>query len=228
MSIAAVVFDCDGTLVDSEPLARAAWERSLAPYGYALDEADYPGLVGLPYPRVHAFFAERVPGLAPPDEFWTSYSARLFGLIETDLAPFPDALDTVHDLRERGVPVAVASSSVRARLDRTLDRAGLADAFAVTVAGDEVAHGKPAPDMFLAAARGLGVAPERCVAIEDSGPGVAAALAAGMTTVGVVRRAGDAGALADAHAVLERLSADAVLSQRGAASAATPADRARR
>ena len=209
--IAAVVFDCDGTLVDSEPLARTAWERSLAPYGYAIGDAEYAGLVGLPYPRVHAHFARRIPALAGPDDVWAAYSERLFALIDAALEPFPDALEAIDDLRDRGVAVAVASSSPRARLDRTLAAAGLAGAFAITVAGDEVAHGKPAPDMFLAAAARLGAPPARCVAIEDSAPGVAAGIAAGMTTVGVARGPGDADALAGAHVVVERLSAAAVL-----------------
>ena len=130
-----------------------------------------------------------------------------FGALE----PFADALETVAALRAGGVAVAVASSSARPRLDRALARAGLAEAFAVSVAGDEVAHGKPAPDMFLAAAEQLGVPPAACAVVEDSGPGVAAGLAAGMRTVAILRAGVPAGALADAHAVLERLSADAVL-----------------
>jgi HAD superfamily hydrolase (TIGR01509 family) len=117
----------------------------------------------------------------------------------------------MRELSARGIAVAVASSSPRARLDRTLARAGLERSFAVTVAGDEVAHGKPAPDMFLAAAARLRIAPERCAVIEDSGPGVAAALAAGMRTIGIARANGAATGLADAHALLERLSAKAVL-----------------
>jgi HAD superfamily hydrolase (TIGR01509 family) len=209
--LCAVIFDCDGTLVDSEPLARTAWERSLAPHGYEIDDAEYERLVGLPYLRVHGFFAERIPGLEAPDAFWEGYSGRLFDLIDAELEPFADALETVRGVAARGVAVAVASSSPRARLDRTLARAGLADAFAVTVAGDEIAHGKPAPDMFLAAAERLGVEPGRCAVIEDSAPGVAAGLAAGMTTVGIARADGDADALAAAHVVLRELSADAVL-----------------
>jgi HAD superfamily hydrolase (TIGR01509 family) len=204
----AVIFDCDGTLVDSEPLARAAWERSLAPYGYAIDDAEYAGLIGLPYLHVHGFFAERIPGLAAPDAFWERYSGTLFELIDTSLEPFDDALETVRELRVLDVAVAVASSSPRARLDRTLARAGLADAFAVSVAGDEVVRGKPAPDMFLAAAARLGVEPARCAVIEDSAPGIAAGRAAGMWTVGVARDGADLGA---AHVVLERLSARGVL-----------------
>jgi HAD superfamily hydrolase (TIGR01509 family) len=204
----AVIFDCDGTLVDSEPLARIAWERSLAPYGYAIDDAEYAGLIGLPYPKVHGFFADRIPALAGPDPFWDAYSGALFELIDTALEPFDDALETVRELRARDVAVAVASSSPRARLNRTLERAGLADAFAVTVAGDEVARGKPAPDMFLAAAERLGIAPARCAVIEDSAPGVAAGLAAGMRTVGVAR---DGARLDGAHVVLARLTAEDVL-----------------
>jgi HAD superfamily hydrolase (TIGR01509 family) len=207
----AVIFDCDGTLVDSEPLARVAWERALAPHGYEIDDEEYAKLVGLPYLRVHGFFAGRIPGLPGPEEFWTGYSGTLFTLIDEQLVPFPDAIETVHALLERRIPVAVASSSPRARLDRTLRRAGLADAFPVTVAGDEVARGKPAPDMFLAAAERLGVKPASCAVIEDSAPGVAAARAAGMRAIGVARGNGDAAALGGAHAVLDRLSAQALL-----------------
>jgi HAD superfamily hydrolase (TIGR01509 family) len=209
--LAAVIFDCDGTLVDSEPLARVAWERSLAPHGYEIDDGEYAALVGLPYLHVHGFFAERIPGLEAPDAFWEGYSGRLFELIDRELVVFEDALETVRGLAAHGLAVAVASSSPRARLDRTLARAGLSDAFAVTVAGDEIAHGKPAPDMFLEAAARLDVAPARCAAIEDSAPGVAAGLAAGMTTVAIARSNSDAAALGDAHVVLDRLSAEAIL-----------------
>ena len=167
---AAVVFDCDGTLVDSEPLARRAWERSLSRYGYTIDDAEYGRLIGLPYQRVHAFFAGQIPGLEPAAPFWERHSGTLFELIDGELEPFADALETVRELHRRGVVLAVASSSPRDRLDHTLARTGLVDAFAATVAGDEVARGKPAPDMFLAAAEALGVEPGACTAIEDSGP----------------------------------------------------------
>ena len=207
----AVIFDCDGTLVDSEPLARRAWDERLGHYGYAVREADYRGLLGLPYERSHAFFAERVPELPPAAAFWAEYSGTLFALIDDELEPFDDALETVRELHARGVRVAVASSSPRARLDRTLRRAGLTDAFAVSVAGDEIANGKPAPDMFLAAAERLGVAPGDCVVIEDSPPGVAAGVAAGMRTLAIVRTPGAAAALAEADRVVDRLTAADVL-----------------
>ena len=207
----AVIFDCDGTLVDSEPLAAVAWVRALAPYGYAPTDADTEASVGLPYPRVHAYYAERaeLPAVEP---FWTELSTELFALIDRELVVFEDAVGAARELRARGVPVAVASSSPRERLRRTLGRAGLLDAFDVTVSGDEVANGKPAPDMFLLAAERLGVAPSACVAIEDSPPGVASAVAAGMTTIGIVRVPGTEASLAAAHVVVDSLSADSILS----------------
>jgi HAD superfamily hydrolase (TIGR01509 family) len=206
----AVIFDCDGTLVDSEPLARTAWERALAPYGYALTDADAEASVGLPYPRVHAYFAERAE-LPAAESFWGEFSGELFALIDSELAPFDDAVGAARELRSRGVPVAVASSSPRDRLHRTLRRAGLLDAFDVTVAGDEVTNGKPAPDMFLLAAERLGAPPEECVVIEDSPPGVQAGVAAGMTTLAVCRVPGTEATLAGADRVVDFLTADLIL-----------------
>jgi len=207
----AVIFDCDGTLVDSEPLARRAWAQTLAPYGHAVTDADAEATVGLPFPRTHAYFADLV-DLPDVERTWTEYSGALFALIDSELVVFEDAVDAARELRRRGVPVGVASSSPRERLQRTLSRAGLLDAFDITVAVDEVANGKPAPDMFLLAAERLGVAPEACVAIEDSPPGVASAVAAGMTTIGVVRVPGTEGSLAAADVVVDSLSADSILS----------------
>jgi HAD superfamily hydrolase (TIGR01509 family) len=196
--------------VDSEPLARLAWERALAPYGYALTDADADACVGLPYPRVHEYFAARVT-LPAAEPFWTEFSGELFTLIDTELTPFDDAVDAARELRARGVPVAVASSSPRERLERTLGRAGLLDAFDVVVAGDEVEHGKPAPDMFLLAAARLGVRPSACVVIEDSPPGVQAGRAAGMFTLAVCRVPGTEASLAAADRVVDTVSADAIL-----------------
>jgi HAD superfamily hydrolase (TIGR01509 family) len=204
-----VIFDCDGTLVDSEPLSAEAWRRSVRPYGYEIADAEMAACVGMTYPRTHAYIGRRV---ALPDAatFLPALTRELFALYETDLVPFADALETVAALERRAdVVLAVASSSVRERLDRTLARVGLA--FGVTVAGDEVEHGKPAPDIFLETARRLGLPPERCVVVEDSGPGVAAGVAAGMPTLGVTRVPGDAAKLAAASVVVERVTAEAVL-----------------
>ncbi len=119
---------------------------------------------------------------------------------------------TLARLREAGVPVAVASSSVRERLDRTLQRAGLHAHLPVTVAGDEVQRGKPEPDLFLAAAARLGVALGDCVVVEDTAPGVAAGLAAGAAVVGVARSPQDRERPRGAPVVVDELSAELVLS----------------
>jgi HAD superfamily hydrolase (TIGR01509 family) len=205
---AAVIFDCDGTLVDSEPLAGAAWRRAVAPYGYEVTDADLAACVGIPYARTHAFLAEKAP-LPAADAFWPALSHELYALIDAQLVAFPDAVETLAELRAGGLAVAVASSSPRERLDRTLAHVGLA--FPVSVAGDEIEHGKPAPDMFLLAAERLGMPPASCVVVEDSPPGVAAGVAAGMPTLGVCREPGTEGTLAAADRVVDRLSAAAVL-----------------
>jgi beta-phosphoglucomutase-like phosphatase (HAD superfamily) len=205
----AVIFDCDGTLVDSEPLAGEAWRRAVAPYGYAVTDADLEQCTGRPYAYTHAFVSERV-ALPEAGEFWEALSAELFALLDSRLVVFEDAVAAVAELRALGVGLAVASSSPRSRLDRTLAQVGLE--FAITVAGDEVEHGKPAPDMFLAAAARLGVEPARCVVVEDSGPGVAAGVAAGMPTLGICRVPGTEASLAAADRVVTRLSADVILS----------------
>ena len=180
----AAVFDCDGTLVDSEPLAGEAWRRALKPYGYAVTDEDLENTIGIPYARTHAYLAERAQ-IPAAGALWPELSRELFALIDAELKPFDDALEAVRELRERNVRLAVASSSPRERLDRTLARAHLQ--FEITIAGDEVEHGKPAPDMFLLAAERLGVEPSHCVVIEDSPPGVAAGKAAGMPTLAVQR-----------------------------------------
>jgi HAD superfamily hydrolase (TIGR01509 family) len=176
------------------------------PYGYEITDEDLAAVVGFPYLRTHEFFARRA-GLPEPEALLPELNQVLFGLIDERLEVFPDAIAAVRELRSRGVAIAVASSSARERLDHTLAHAGLA--FEVTIAGDEVEHGKPAPDMFLLAAERLGLAPANCVVVEDSPPGVAAGRAAGMPTLGV-RRVGEVD-LSGATKVVDRVSADAIL-----------------
>ena len=206
-----MIFDCDGTLVDSEPLSRRAWELVLEPRGYRVTDDDLETCVGRSFPHTHAHFAARVT-LPPAPELWPQYSAELFSLLDDELEPFPDAVAAAEELGRRGVALAVASSSARERLERTLRRAGLTELFPVTVAGDEVDHGKPAPDMFLAAAGRLGLPPSSCVGVEDSVPGVQSALEAGLLALAVARAAPVPDGLRAAHRVVGELSADALLS----------------
>ena len=181
-----IVFDCDGVLVESEQLAWSAWRQVLARYGITLTEEDIALLTGRTDRDAYAHFTNRG---ALPDHvvFWDELSEITYRLFDRHLLAYEDAADTLDALQVRGATLAVASSSPRERLDRSLTATGLRRYFQFVVGGDEVRRGKPAPDLFLAAAAGLGVEPETCMAVEDSPAGIEAAHAAGMTVVAVER-----------------------------------------
>jgi HAD superfamily hydrolase (TIGR01509 family) len=182
----AVIFDLDGTLVDSEPLSETAWRRVLAAHGYKVGDGEIRAAQGLRFGESYDKFARASP-LPPIDVIWADYSRLLYASYDESLVSFADAVTTARQLHAEGVALALATSSQRERLERTLAAAGLNGLFAVSVAGDEIARGKPAPDGYLAAARLLGVDPADCVAIEDSQAGIDAASAAGIPVLAVSR-----------------------------------------
>jgi beta-phosphoglucomutase-like phosphatase (HAD superfamily) len=200
----AVVFDCDGVLVDSEPHSAVAWMAALGRYGHRVSAADVAACTGLGYAATYARLAAVDPEelLPAPEDLAPEVLAALAASFDRGLVTFPDAAACVTALAFDGVPLAVASTSRRDRLDLTLGRSGLARYFQATVAGDEVAHGKPAPDVYLAAAERLGVPPSACLAVEDTGHGAAAAVAAGMRVIGVARIPAEVGRLLGAGAGL--------------------------
>jgi HAD superfamily hydrolase (TIGR01509 family) len=175
----AVVFDCDGLLVDTE----ACWTRAetalFAAHGLAFGPRQKALLIGRTMEAASAIMA----GYFGRPGAGAEVAAELLGLVRAELAtgagPLPGALDLIRTLTGR-VPMAVASNSPRELLDLALKSAGLAGFFEHTFAVDEVEQGKPAPDLYLAACERLGAAPGRCVAFEDSATGIAAARAAGM------------------------------------------------
>ncbi len=181
-----VVFDCDGVLVDSETLAWTAIAAGMGEFGVIVSEADRHHLVGHSFEYEYAYFAERAP-LPDRDVVQGAISDAMFALFERHLEAFEDAKDTLEVLAQRQIELAVASSSARDRLDLSLRSTGLDSFFRESVAGDEVASAKPAPDLFLRAAELLGVPPETCTAVEDTPIGLAAAKAAGMRVVVVDR-----------------------------------------
>ncbi len=182
----AVVFDCDGVLVDSEPLSEAAWTEVLAPYGYTPGREDFDACLGKVSRDTYAHYAARA-DLPGPDVVIAAVDAVRWRGYEEGVTVFADALETVRVVAAAGVPMAVASSSSSRNLRRKLDVSGLGRYFDVVVAGDAVERGKPAPDLYLAAAAGLGVDPAGCLAVEDATVGAAAAAAAGMRVVLVDR-----------------------------------------
>jgi HAD superfamily hydrolase (TIGR01509 family) len=191
---AAVIFDCDGVLVDSEPHSISAWLEVLGDLGHPAGGAEIAACTGLGFGDTHRALSAVAP-LPDPVVVWPLLLAALESSFHRGLAVFPDAVAVIDACAAAGVAVAVASASPRARLDLTLGVAGLAPRFAVSVAGDEVRNGKPAPDVYLTAAARLGVAPVSCVAIEDSEPGAIAAIAAGMRTIAVDRSGAEGAAL---------------------------------
>jgi HAD superfamily hydrolase (TIGR01509 family) len=176
-----VIFDCDGVLVDSEPISLAVTRDLLADLGCALDEAEgYAHLLGRSLPSV-ADWLRTARGLALTPAHLAELRARLFRRLHDELQPIPGIAEVVADLP---MPVCVASSSQPDRIRLSLRLTELLDLFEPNIfSATEVAHGKPAPDLFLHAARAMGVPPEACLVVEDSPAGLAAAGAAGMRAV---------------------------------------------
>lgn len=202
-----MVFDLDGVLVDSESLAFDAWRAVLKPYGIEVTAEDVAAITGRTFVDSYAHFEPQ--GLPDPAQVGALLDAQIEHRLQRSLLPFEDAFDAVEVLHDRGVPLAIATSSSRARLDVSIDTAGLAGLFGATAAGDEVELGKPAPDVYLLAAARLGVDPATCVAVEDTQIGVEAAQAAGMYVVAVQRTH----ARLEADVVVPRLIPAAVLQE---------------
>lgn len=177
------MLDMDGTLLDTEGAYREAFLASAAALGHAVDESFYATLVGVSSRERGALVLARYGPGFPWMECLRDYRARKARLLADGVHAKPGAAELLDECAARGLPCAVATSATRRTASAALGRAGLLRAFAALAARDDVAHGKPHPALFLRAAEALGVAPPRCVAVEDSPPGVLAARAAGMRVV---------------------------------------------
>jgi HAD superfamily hydrolase (TIGR01509 family) len=182
-----VIFDNDGVLVDSEPVANAVLARLLTEYGFPCTvEESLAAFMGRSVPQVRAIVEERL-GRALPDDLEARYRADLYPSFASSLQPIPGVVEA---LRAIVLPVCVASSGTHERIRLTLGCTGLWDHFGGRVfSAQDVTHGKPAPDLFLHTAATLGVEPRRCAVVEDSPAGVTAANAAGMTSFAFARLA---------------------------------------
>jgi HAD superfamily hydrolase (TIGR01509 family) len=178
----AVMFDLDGVLVDSEPLWNEAKQALVREAGGQWREDATPAMMGMSSREWSAYLRDELGVGRDVEEINRDVVARMERRFRADLPLLPGARDAVRALRDRW-PLGLASSSNRELIDLVLDLAGLADAFVATVSSEEVQHGKPAPDVYLEAARRVGVPPGRCVAIEDSSNGLRAAAAAGMAVI---------------------------------------------
>lgn len=186
MMNSAVIFDMDGVLVDSEPIYMMSNRRLFASLDIDVSDREYHSYVGTSAAGMWTAIKERH-GIEEPidvlirQEFEEHY--RSLSVWE-NLVPIPGIMELLLALQELSVRLAVASSSSRRVVDLILSRAGLSSFFKVTVCGQDVSNGKPHPEIFLAAARKLGVLPAKCLVVEDSPRGIEGAAAAGMSTVG--------------------------------------------
>jgi HAD superfamily hydrolase (TIGR01509 family) len=180
-----IIFDNDGVLVDSEPVANQVLASLLTEYGFpCTPEESIATFMGHSMPQVRAMVEERL-GRPVPADLEARYIEQLFPTFERSLRPIPGIEDA---LRAIDQTVCVASSGTHERIRLTLGAAGLWDRFGGRVfSAQDVVRGKPAPDLFLHAAASLGVDPRRCAVVEDSPAGVTAANAAGMTSFGFAR-----------------------------------------
>ncbi|MFF0463424.1 HAD family hydrolase [Streptomyces mexicanus] len=181
-----VIFDNDGVLVDSEPISNRLLAEYLTELGHPTSYEDsIRDYMGSAMHRVHDLVLERT-GKRLPDDFDDVFHARVFAAFERELKPVPGIVAVLEKLAADGTPYCVASSGSHERirvghratgLDRWFDDARI-------FSSQDVGRGKPAPDLFLHAARRMGVEPARCVVVEDSPLGVQAAVAAGMDVLG--------------------------------------------
>ncbi|MDE2697217.1 MAG: HAD family phosphatase [Chloroflexota bacterium] len=181
-AIEAVIFDLDGVLVDSEPVHWRASERLFAPNELTME--DYEPFVGLATEPYMAWAREHFGLDASVEELTDRYHEAVTAELESGpIPPLDGACELIAATRARGLHVGLCSQSIADWVHPTLRAAGLGGSFDAVVTGDDVERAKPEPDIYLHAARLLGVAPEACVAIEDSPAGVRSATAAGMLVV---------------------------------------------
>lgn len=218
--VSAVLFDMDGTLLDSEPVYYESEKKFLA--GYGIDFA--PELKDIftgrgaaeMFRMLDRMFPDSPLRLVPSPERLRLKDEAYLALAMERVQPFPAVVALALALAGRGVPMAIASGSSPAVIDLMIRKHGLEPLFPVRVSASEVPRGKPEPDVFLEAARRCGVAPAECLVLEDSRLGVAAALAAGMACIALPEPGGSAPeAFASADLIVtggaSRLDVDSIL-----------------
>lgn len=183
--IAAVIFDMDGVLLDSEPLHLLATQAALGARGRGYSERDNRAFVGATDRELFRVLRILFDLDADTEALVAAKTAHLIALVRARPRPMPGVPSVPRALREAGFDLGLASASGRAVIRTVLERLGLDDAFRVVVSADEAPRGKPAPDVFTMTARRLGVDPGHCLVVEDSRNGVLAAKAAGMTVAAI-------------------------------------------
>lgn len=178
--IQAILFDMDGTLVDSERVGQKAWAATADEMGIDIPEGLVRSFIGRPSHSCRAMLAEHLGGdVDLADRVFDLHIELFLRFVETDLELKPGAIEALEALKEAGYPLAIATSTARVRAVPRLERFDMLKYFDSVTCGDEIENGKPAPDIFIESARRLGVDPAACAVIEDSHNGVRSGYAAG-------------------------------------------------
>lgn len=184
MTIEAVVFDLDGVIIDTEEVWEDVRRGYVAGYGKQFLPDSQTRMMGMSTPEWSRHLSDEVGVPRTPEQVATDVLGRMAERYSEALPLIPGAVDCVRRLGA-AFPLGLASSSARVLIDKVLETAGLTGAFAVTLSTEEVPRGKPAPDVYLEAARRLGVEPGTCAAVEDSSNGLRSAAAAGCAVIAV-------------------------------------------
>ena len=180
---AAVIFDLDGLLFDTESLYQEAIMAAADDVGQEMTPAIFHSMIGRPWLLTRAFLVEHYGSSFPVDDFRAAWNRHFDAIVETRLAVKPGTHELLDALDALGLPRGIATSSSHKTVQHHLGAHGLGERFHQIVASGDYAAGKPAPDPYLLAAERLGVEPHLCLALEDSHNGVRSASAAGMMTI---------------------------------------------
>ena len=191
----AVLWDLDGTLVDSEQYHWRAWKETLDHAGVVITRQDFLSSFGQRNDAILAKWLGENAGAGKIEQIGNDKEERYRELVRQEgLLPLPGAAEWVERLHHEGWRQAIASSAPRSNVETVLDALRLRPWFQACVSAEDVREGKPAPDVFLAAAARLGAEPHDCIVVEDARAGIAAAQRAGMRSIGVGRNASELGA----------------------------------
>jgi beta-phosphoglucomutase family hydrolase len=178
-----LVFDCDGTIADTMPLHYVAWVEALGKHGYEFSEALFYEMAGIPSRKIVEILNERH-GWTLDAQALADFKESLYVEQLHKVTPIEPVVRIVKEYAGK-LPMAVATGATRAICAKTLAAMEVVEYFQAIVTADDVEHGKPAPDIFLEAAKRIGVPPEKCYAFEDGELGLQAARAAGMVAVDI-------------------------------------------
>ncbi len=216
MHIQAIIFDIDGLMLDTESISKRSWATVMGPAGFLLTDAIYQEMIGRTEADVRHMLADVYGSHFPFDQMYHERERSFHDLVQVEGIPLKSGLlDLLAYVKREGLRKAVASSTYEKLAEMKLRIAGIRSHFEILVTGDQVKHGKPAPDLFLEAARRLDIPPAACVVLEDSIAGIRAAHTAGMRSVLVPDiQVPDEETLQQADAIVEHLGLVSELIQR--------------